>query len=198
MTRVGSHLCVIFSLLLTGGGAKTTARDTQRHYKMLPAARKTQNKPKEVPYKQWADKRVLFIYAHIDDMEGSSGGLISLLNGKSEVYSMILTNSNKGCSNELICANATTADIALIRQNEQFNSAAILGIPKENFVFLNYDDCLLNTYLSNDLEQQIVAHIRKIQPHVVLTWDPTSYYDMIPSEGWGDLGYHPDHQISGE
>lgn len=31
-----------------------------------------------------------------------------------------------------------------------------------------------------------------------MTWDTSTYFNMIPSEGWGDLGYHPDHQISGE
>ena len=38
--------------------------------------------PGVLPYENWTGKRVLFIYAHIDDMEGAAGGLTSLLQGK--------------------------------------------------------------------------------------------------------------------
>ncbi len=157
-----------------------------------------QKLPTTLPVDTWTGKRVLFIYAHIDDMEGSSAGLVSLLQGKAEVSLLILTNGDKGCGNVEICTNKTNADVAGIRQKEQLNSAQILGILAENVHFLSYEDCLLSTYQSAEVQQEIVGYIRKIQPHIVLTWDPTPYYDMIPSEGWEDVGYHPDHQTSGK
>ena len=92
----------------------------------------------------------------------------------------------------------TDAEIAEIRKREQFASAAILGIPTENVMFLSHEDCLLNTYPVIDLQQEIVEHVRRIQPHVVITWDPEAKLEMVPSLGWGDMGYHPDHQTSGQ
>lgn len=156
------------------------------------------NGSKPLPYENWTGKRVMFITAHIDDMEGTSAGLVALLDGKAEVSLVILTNSDKGCGNVEICTNKTAADVASIRQKEQINSAQILGIKQENINFLTYEDCLLNTYPSVQIEQELVGFIRNFQPHIVLAWDPQPYYELLPSEGWQDLGFHPDHQSSGK
>ena len=88
--------------------------------------------------------------------------------------------------------------MADIRQKEQINSAAVLGIPAENIHFLGYEDCLLSTYPSASIEQELVGWLRKIQPHIVITWDPQPYYELLASDGWEDLGFHPDHQTSGK
>ena len=154
--------------------------------------------PSILPYESWYGKRVTFIYAHIDDMEGAAGGLASLLAGKSEVSLIIMTNSDKGCGNVDICTNKTATDVAQIRQQEQLNSVSILSISPENVHFLAHEDCLLSTYSDIELKQELVGYIRMIKPHVVITWDPQPYYDMIPSDGWEDLGFHPDHQTSGK
>lgn len=57
---------------------------------------------------------------------------------------------------------------------------------------------LLKTYSRNEVSRQLVSIVRTARPDVVMTWDTSAYLNMIPSEGWGDLGYHPDHQYSGE
>lgn len=154
--------------------------------------------PEPLPYQSWAGKRVLFVYAHIDDMEASAGGLVSLISSQSEVSIAILTNGDKGCGNDALCGNTSNAELATMRQGEQYVSASLLGIEPEHIHFLDYEDCILSSYSATSIQQQITSLIRSIQPHIVITWDPTPYFDMIPSEGWGDMGYHPDHQLSGK
>ena len=154
-----------------------------------------------LPYRNWKDQRVLFMYAHIDDMEMSSGGLVSLLVSEevtSQIYIVIMTNGDKGCSNDNVCGNSSNAEIASMRQEEQFKSASILGIPASNIIFLEYGDCMLKSYPQQQILEELIGIIRNIQPHVVFTWDIKPALELIPSEGWGDLGYHPDHQYSGQ
>lgn len=151
-----------------------------------------------LPFQDWAGKRLLFMHAHTDDMECASGGLIAQLKDVAEIFVVILTNGDKGCSNDAVCGNSTNEEIAAIRQTEQLNSAAILGIPKENVVFLPYEDCQLNSYPEQNVVRELVTNIRRIQPHIVFTWDPAPRFELIPSQGWGDIGYHPDHQTSGK
>ncbi len=68
------------------------------------------------------------MYAHIDDMEAASGGLAYKLHEMAcEVYILVMTNGNKGCSNSDVCGNSSNADAA-IRKQEQYNSGKILGI----------------------------------------------------------------------
>lgn len=151
-----------------------------------------------LPIDTWAGKKILYVYAHIDDMEGCSAGLVSQITNTSEVYLLILTNGDKGCGNPELCGNSSNAELASIRQSEQIKSAEVLGIPTENILFMDYEDCFLSNYPSQDLHKNIVSTIRRIQPDVVFTWDLTPYLNLIPHEGWGDIGYHPDHQTSGK
>ena len=133
-------------------------------------------------------------------MEAASGGLVKILSDMGvEVSIVIMTNGDKGCSNPEVCDESTTnAELAEIRIQEQLNSGKILGISEENMHFLDYEDLLLKAYPRNEVSQKLVRLLRQFKPNVVMTWDVTSYFNMIPSEGWGDLGYHPDHQYSGE
>ena len=164
----------------------------------------TQNKivsagsPLLLPYEQWKGNKVLFVFAHIDDMELTSGGLVYLLNEIADVHLLILTNGDKGCSNPEICTNKTNSDVADIRRVEQANSASILGIQSQNIHFLPYEDCQLNQYPKGDVQKDIVRILREVQPEVVFSWDLQPRFQLLASNGWGDLGYHPDHQLSGQ
>jgi LmbE family N-acetylglucosaminyl deacetylase len=157
----------------------------------------SQSEPKQLPLHEWKDKTVLFMYAHIDDMEASSGGTVALLQGVADIHLAILTNGDKGCGNVDICGNSTNEEVALIRQEEQNNAAGLFGIPPENIDYLGYEDCELNSYPQQEIQKKLVTIIRKKQPNIVFTWDPSPKFEMIPSEGWSDMGYHPDHQVSG-
>mmetsp|Transcript_18298 Transcript_18298/g.30515 ORF Transcript_18298/g.30515 Transcript_18298/m.30515 type:complete len:291 (-) Transcript_18298:925-1797(-) len=150
-----------------------------------------------LPIDQWTGKRLMFMYAHIDDMECSSGGTLALLSGKAEVHLLIMTNGDKGCGNPDLCGNLTNEELASLRQEEQRNSAALLDIPPENVDFLGLEDCELNMASRQEVQRQVVTVLRQKQPDIVFTWDPSPRFEMTPSLGWGDLGYHPDHQVSG-
>jgi LmbE family N-acetylglucosaminyl deacetylase len=141
----------------------------------------------------------MFIYAHIDDMEAASGGLVKILPSlKSSAHIVVMTNGDKGCSNPDLCGTASNEELAEIRKEEQYKSGEILGIPQDHMHFLDYEDCELKMYSRSEVSKKVVNLIRSIQPNVVMTWDSAPYFSMTPSEGWGDLGYHPDHQYSGE
>ena len=148
-----------------------------------------------LPYKEWYGKRIMFIHAHTDDMECASGGLITLLKDIAEVFVVIVTNGDKGCGNDDICGNVTNSELVAIRQTEQLNSAKVLGIPAENVVFMPYEDCQLNSYPEQTVLKDIVTIVRKFQPHIVFTWDPSPKFELLASEGWGD---HLNHQTSGK
>jgi hypothetical protein len=152
------------------------------------ALRQSVNQSTPLKYQEWQGKRVMFIGAHIDDTEFSSGGLVSMLRGIAEIHILIVTNGDKGCSNDEICGNLTNAALTALRQQEQADSAKILGIPVENIYYLTYEDCQLNQYPVAQVQQEIVGYLRKIQPHIVFSFDPTPQWDLIPSQGWGDLG----------
>jgi len=153
--------------------------------------------PQELPYKSWAGKRVMFIYAHPDDMEVSAGGLVSLLTPQTEVSLVIVTNGDKGCSNSL-CTNMTDAQLAAERQQEQMQAAAVLGIKWSHVVMLDYGDAMLTSYAEQQVRQDLVYYVRSIKPNVVMTWFPYPNFNLLPSQGWDDMGYHPDHQASGK
>lgn len=157
-----------------------------------------QSTSKPLPLHEWKGKKLLFMYAHIDDMEASSGGLLALLRGEVEVHLAIMTNGDKGCGNSELCGNLTNAELAAMRKQEQIKSAALLGIPAQNIDFFGYEDCALAFVPSEEVSRRLVAVVREKQPHLVFTWDPAAKFELTPSDGWGDLGYHPDHQLSGK
>jgi len=149
-----------------------------------------------IPYQLW--KKVLFIGAHPDDIEGCSGGLVSaLIAQKTQVFYVIVTNGDKGCGNTF-CRNWTTEHIAFVRHQEALDAAAVLGIPNSNVVLLNYEDTMVTSYPEQDIRYEIINQIRRLTPDAVLTWYPYPIFQLQPSQGWDDLGYHPDHQAVGK
>ena len=152
-----------------------------------------------LPVESWVDKKLMFIYPHTDDMVASAGGLAYALSAQStEVFALVITNGDKGCGNEGVCGNKTNEELADIRVQEQINAGAILNIPQENFFFLGYEDCEMKLASRVNISKDIVTNIRSYKPDIVMTWDPAPHFNMIPSEGWDDMGYHPDHQYTGE
>eukprot|EP01114_Cavostelium_apophysatum_P004150 TRINITY_DN1431_c0_g1_i1.p1 TRINITY_DN1431_c0_g1~~TRINITY_DN1431_c0_g1_i1.p1 ORF type:complete len:269 (-),score=32.56 TRINITY_DN1431_c0_g1_i1:298-1104(-) len=153
--------------------------------------------PKELNLGELAGKKILFISAHPDDIEASAGGTVALLTEQgSEVFYMIVTNGDKGCDNP-ICENATSVEIAAMRELEAIQAALILGVPKANVILLDYEDAMVPTYPQVQIETQLIAHIRSIQPFAVFTWFPYPDFKLQPLSLWSDVGYHPDHQAVG-
>jgi len=147
--------------------------------------------------KQFQNQKVLFIAAHPDDVEGSVGGTVALLTQAGvQVYYLIITNGDKGCGTTF-CENYTCAQIGAVRQSEQIAAAKYLGVPEANVVMLEYGDAMVESYPEQQIRADMISYIRQIQPFAIFTWFPYPNFNLQPSQGWDDLGFHPDHQAVG-
>lgn len=130
-------------------------------------------------------ERVLVVMAHPDDPEFSCGGTIArwVREGKYVGY-LILTSGDKGSDDP----DMTPERLRKIREAEQRAAAAILGVQEVHF--LRYPDGAL--FPTQELRRDIVYHIRRFRPDIVVCQDPTAYY-------FGDYYInHPDHRAAGE
>ena len=131
-------------------------------------------------------KTVLGVAAHADDLDFTAAGTIAKMaaNG-AEVYYLILTDGSKG-SADIFAGNQ---DLAKRRRDEQCDAAKALGV-KEVF-FLGYEDGRLEVTM--ELKRDIVRYIRRLQPQVVIAFDPSMFYDA--EQG---IINHPDHRACGQ
>jgi len=122
----------------------------------------------------------MVITAHPDDIEFGCGGSVAAWKkqGKSVVY-VICTSGDKGSSDP----EMDTEKLAKIREQEQLDAAAVLGV--SDVVFLRYPDQGLED--SPQLRKDIVREMRRFRPRVVVTMDPYRKYI-----------WHRDHRICGQ
>jgi LmbE family N-acetylglucosaminyl deacetylase len=129
-------------------------------------------------------KRALAVSAHPDDTEFGCAGTAALWSQQGwEFYYLICTNGNKGSDDP----NMTPQKLAPIRQREQREAAAVLGV--KDVFFLDYEDGEL-TY-SRELLGKVVRYIRQIKPYAVFTADPES---IIIRDSFIN---HSDHRCAG-
>jgi|EP00505_MAST-04D_sp_SCG-Rhode-Island_P004468 LmbE family N-acetylglucosaminyl deacetylase len=176
-------------------------------------ARPPAGEPVPLPIETFAHKRILFITAHPDDVEGYAGGTVAALQKSGldvEIKYLIVTSGNAGglCYNDTAhyeCDSETNKEeLALLRRLESLNAAKYLGVSK---VFrMGLDDGLSVAYHETRIRRAFTAYIRSFKPHVVMTHfpnpifaaSPTCNFDCPSPNGWDDLGYHPDHQHVGK
>lgn len=161
-------------------------------------------KPVPLNVSQFAGKKVLFVVAHPDDIEGLAGGLVSILSRQNtEIAYLVATNGDKGgfCYNSTTKFQCSKEALAYTRRGEQLDAAAFFNIPPKNVRLLDLEDGMLSSYPEQDVRISMIAFIRTFQPFAVFTWFPLPNFKCPPMQGqfpgWGDLGYHPDHQTSG-
>lgn len=129
-------------------------------------------------------KTILVSFAHPDDAEfGCAGSVAKWVKEGSEVYYLVATNGDKGSEDP----KATSTDLDKIRKKEQEEAAKILGV--RQVFFLDHHDTELEPNLT--LKEEIVRIIRKVQPNLVVTFDPAFLYSKT--------GYvnHTDHRAIG-
>lgn len=133
-------------------------------------------------------KRVMCINAHPDDQEFTCGGtLAKWARVGTEVITVVITSGDAG-SNERTEATMTKTRLAEIRETEQRNACAVLGV--QETVFLHYGDGTLQPTL--DLRRDLTRLIRKFKPDAVLCGDPTARF-------FGNSYMnHPDHRAAGD
>src|ERR1043166_10264967 len=113
----------------------------------------------------YTNKTVLIFTPHPDDDTFAVGGTMALLaRNKNRVFVVIYTNDNKGSYDQ----DMTSERLARIRKAEEEASCAVLGIPKENIVWLGHDDGELEYVPPKMLCGQVTRIIRQYRPDAVL------------------------------
>lgn len=114
-------------------------------------------------------KTILLFTPHPDDDTFCCAGTLSLLaKAKNNIYIVIYTNDDKGSYD----VEMTSERLARIRKAEEEEACRIIGIPKENIVWLQYHDGMLEYANARDLVEQVTGLIRKYRPDAVLSVDP--------------------------
>ena len=123
--------------------------------------------------------RLLAIFAHPDDESLGNGGMLAKYAAEGvETYLITATRGERGWFGP---PEEYPGSIALgrTREAELRDAAEILGI--QRVTFLDYVDGEVDKADPGDVIARLVAEIRRLRPHVVVTFDE-----------WGIYG-HPDH-----
>ncbi|MDJ0624327.1 MAG: PIG-L deacetylase family protein [Desulfocapsaceae bacterium] len=123
---------------------------------------------------------IMVIVAHPDDAEFGIAGTVAgwIGAGKSVIY-VVCTNGEKGTTDRSLVPEK----LAAIRQQEQRNAAAELGV--DEVVFLNMPDQQLED--TPQFREEIVRLVRMHRPDTVASSDPYRRYV-----------WHRDHRIVGQ
>lgn len=120
------------------------------------------------------NKTILLFTPHPDDDVFGAGGTIALLNrNHNKVYIVVYTNDDKGSYDP----DMNSQRLAQIRRSEQEVSEATLGTPKENIIWMGYDDGRLEYAAQPKLTEEATAIIRRIRPDVLLSVDPGEWFE---------------------
>jgi LmbE family N-acetylglucosaminyl deacetylase len=120
------------------------------------------------------DKTILLFAPHPDDDVFAAGGTIALLNrNRNKVFVVLYTNDDKG-SYDL---EMTSQRLARIRKAEEEAAQAVLGTPRENLIWMGYDDGMLEYAPQPKLVEEATALIRRLRPDVLLSVDPGEWYE---------------------
>jgi len=123
---------------------------------------------------QMRDKTILLFTPHPDDDVFGAGGTIALLNrNHNKVYIVIYTNDDKGSYDP----DMNSQRLAQIRRAEEEVSEGMLGTPKENILWMGYDDGMLEYAPQPKLTEEATAIIRRIRPDVLMSVDPGEWYE---------------------
>ena len=129
-------------------------------------------------------RRVMVIMAHTDDPEFACAGTVCqwVREGDEVVY--VLATHGEAGSDDI---RLTAQQLATVREKEQRAAARILGV--NQIVFLDHPDGSLMATL--DLRRDLTREIRRCQPDIVVTVDPTLRYHLSYLN-------HPDHRALGD
>lgn len=139
--------------------------------------------------KVFKDKeRVMFVFAHPDDLEIICGGLVArLIDDGKEVRVVSTTNGEKGMHDSLEYSNQEFADL---RKSSQKLAALELGVSSDQVFNLDIPD----GEFENNLENigKVVKHIREFKPDIIATHNPTEVINSFnKSTKWVN---HRDHR----
>lgn len=123
--------------------------------------------------------RLMCILAHPDDESLGTGGILARYAAEGIATSLICaTRGERGWTGPE-SGNPGLKALGRIREMELVRAAQVLGLRQAHL--LNFTDGDLDQADPGVIVPQIAAHVRRIRPHVVVTFDPMGAYG------------HPDH-----
>lgn len=126
--------------------------------------------------------RLLCISAHPDDEAGAFGGTLALYADPGVQVSVVCLTAGTAAKNRGLARS--DAELAALRTTEFKASCEFLGI--KHGEVLNYPDSQLDRGNFYEIVGELVARIRRLRPHVVITFGAD-----------GGLTGHPDHAVAG-
>jgi len=126
--------------------------------------------------------KLLCITAHPDDEAGAFGGTLSLYGERGVECSVVCLTAGTAAKNR--GAARTSEELAKLRTAEFSASCALLGV--SHCEVLNYPDGQLDRANFFAVVGELVARIRRLRPHIVLTFGTD-----------GGLTGHLDHAMAG-
>jgi len=119
---------------------------------------------------KWTNKTIMWVGPHQDDESGSLGTLSLLKANGNKIIMVWYTTGNKG-SRDL---EMTSERLARIRKEESIKACGEMGItPEEDtFVWLGYDDGMLEYVPEQELCEKVCRLIRLYRPDAVFSMDP--------------------------
>ena len=123
--------------------------------------------------------RLMLILAHPDDESLGNGGMVAKYVAEGvEVHLVTATRGEQGWFGSED-ENPGPEELGRIREAELLQAAEVLGIREVSF--LGYRDGEFDRAPADEVVTKIVRHIRRVRPHVVVTFDQNGLYG------------HPDH-----
>lgn len=131
-------------------------------------------------------QKIMFVFAHPDDAEIYSGGLIARLveDGK-KVKLIKMTTGNKGSRDQKI----SETDLANLRESEDLEALKTLGLASSDSANLNLGDGEVEASLATI--GKLVEQIRQFKPDLIVTHNPEN--KLIRDLGGGYYVNHRDH-----
>ena len=116
---------------------------------------------------------ILLFTPHPDDDAFCCGGTLARLTANgNKVYVIIYTNDDKGSYDP----DMTSERLARIRKAEEEEGNRIVGVPRQNLIWLGHHDGMLEYASPRDLVEQVTKLIRSYRPDLVMSIDPGSEY----------------------
>jgi LmbE family N-acetylglucosaminyl deacetylase len=121
----------------------------------------------------------MLVLAHPDDESLGNGGMVARYAAEGVAVHLVTATRGEqgwfGPEDE----NPGPQDLGRIREAELREAATVLGIGEVSF--LDYQDGEFDQAPADEVVEKIAAHIRRVKPHVVVTFDQNGAYG------------HPDH-----
>lgn len=131
------------------------------------------------------EKTILVMLAHPDDPDFFCGATLARwIKAGHKVFYCLFTRGDKGSNDPTI----PPQQLAAVREQEQRNAAQIMGV--RGVEFLNYRDGELMPSL--EARKDVVRVIRRVQPDILMTCDPTHFFVRDTYLN------HPDHRTAGQ